>query len=236
MTAFSLVELQQAARNHGMPLEALRYDITPVGLHYLLIHYDIPPVDPQTWRLEIVGRVARPLSFTLDELRARPSLEVATTMECAGNGRARVDDRPVSQPWLDEAVGTARWRGIPLRDLLADAGVAGDVREVVFTGLDRGREGGEEQQFERSLPLEEAVREDVLLAYEINGQPLPPQHGYPLRLVVPGWYGMTNVKWLTRITASAETFVGYQQRYAYRYGSRTTRRADRSTGSARGRC
>jgi sulfane dehydrogenase subunit SoxC len=217
MTAFGLVELQQAARNHGMPLEALRYDVTPVGLHYLLIHYDIPPVDPSTWRLGVGGRVSTPLSLSLDELRARPSLEVITTMECAGNGRAKVEDRPVSQPWLDEAVGTGRWRGVLLRTVLDEAGLAGGVREIVFTALDRGQEGGEEQQFERSLPVAEAMREDVLLAYEINGQPLPPQHGYPLRLLVPGWYGMANVKWLTRITASDEPFDGYQQRYAYRF-------------------
>src|SRR5216117_1320396 len=89
----SLVELQQAARNHGMPLEALRYDVTPVGLHYLLIHYDIPAVDPSAWRLNVGGRVSTPLSLTLDELRAGPSLEVITTMECAGNGRAKVEDR-----------------------------------------------------------------------------------------------------------------------------------------------
>ena len=122
-------------------------------------------------------------------------------MECAGNGRALLPGpRPVSQPWLAEAVGTAAWRGTPLAPLLDEAGTLDGAREVVFTGLDRGYEGGEEQVFERSLPLEEALRDDVLLAYEMNGAPLLPQHGFPLRLVVPGWYGMTHVKWLTRIT------------------------------------
>jgi len=214
---FSLVELQQAARNHGMPLEALRYELTPVGLHYLLIHYDIPAVDPASWRLEVGGEVARPLSLTLDDLRARPVRHVTVTMECAGNGRARMERRPLSQPWLHEAVGTARWGGVPLADLLTDAGVGERARELVFTGLDRGLEGGEEQEFERSLPVEEALAQDVLLAYEINDQPLPPQHGFPLRLVVPGWYGMTNVKWLSRITAVADPFSGYQHRRAYRF-------------------
>jgi DMSO/TMAO reductase YedYZ molybdopterin-dependent catalytic subunit len=209
----SLEELQLAARNHGMPLEALRYPVTPVGLHYLLIHYDVPVVEPETWRLTVRGE--RELVLGLEELRARPAAEVTVTMECAGNGRARLDPRPVSQPWLLEAVGTARWRGTPLRPLLEEAGV-GDAVEVLLTGLDRGVEGGEEQAFQRALPLEEALRGEVLLAYEMNGAPLPPQHGFPLRLVVPGWYGMTNVKWLERIELVDTPFAGYQNSWSYR--------------------
>jgi DMSO/TMAO reductase YedYZ molybdopterin-dependent catalytic subunit len=209
----SLEELQLAARNHGMPLEALRYPVTPAGLHYLLIHYDVPVVDPETWRLTVRGE--RELVLGLDELRARPAVEVTVTMECAGNGRARLDPRPVSQPWLLEAVGTARWRGTPLRPLLEEAGIGGAV-EVLLTGLDRGVEGGEEQAFQRALPVEEALRDEVLLAYEMNGAPLPPQHGYPLRLIVPGWYGMTNVKWLERIELVDTPFAGYQNSWSYR--------------------
>jgi DMSO/TMAO reductase YedYZ molybdopterin-dependent catalytic subunit len=212
----SLEELQLAARNHGMPLEVLREDVTPIGLHYLLIHYDIPRVDAQTWRLDLDGRVGTELSLDLDALRALPSHEVVATMECAGNGRARLDPRPVSQPWLLEAVGTGRWRGVRLRDLLARAHVEPDAVEVLFTGLDRGIESGEEQFFQRSLALADAGEPDVLLAYELNGVPLPPQHGWPLRLLVPGWYGMTNVKWLTRITLLSEPFGGYQQARGYR--------------------
>jgi DMSO/TMAO reductase YedYZ molybdopterin-dependent catalytic subunit len=212
----SLEELQLAARNHGMPLELLREDVTPIGLHYLLIHYDIPQVDAQTWRLDVDGRVGTELSLDLDALRALPSHEVIATMECAGNGRARLAPRPVSQPWLLEAVGTGRWRGVRLRDLLDQAHVEPDTSEVLFTGLDRGIESGEEQFFQRSLALADAREPDVLLAYELNGVPLPPQHGFPLRLLVPGWYGMTNVKWLTRITLIEEPFSGYQQARGYR--------------------
>jgi DMSO/TMAO reductase YedYZ molybdopterin-dependent catalytic subunit len=212
----SLEELQLAARNHGMPLEALREDITPIGLHYLLIHYDIPRVDAETWRLEVDGRVRAGLSLDLAALRALPSHEVVATMECAGNGRARLAPRPVSQPWLLEAVGTGRWRGVRLHDLLERAGVEPETTEVLFTGLDRGIENDEEQFFERSLTLGDADQPDVLLAYELNGVPLPPQHGFPLRLLVPGWYGMTNVKWLTRITLLDEPFAGYQQARGYR--------------------
>ena len=200
-----------------MPLEALRFDLTPIGLHYLLTHYDIPQVDPAVWRLELGGLVERPFTLSLDELRARPAVEQAVTMECAGNGRAQVEPHVVSQPWLLEAVGTASWRGIRLAELLEESGVRDGAVEVLFTGLDRGVEGGEEQDYARSIPLEEALRDDVFLAYEVNGVPLPPQHGFPLRLVVPGWYGMTSVKWLARIDVLDEPFDGYQQRHSYRF-------------------
>ena len=216
MSEISLQELQLAARNHGMPLEALRWDITPIGLHYLLTHYDIPDPDVETWRLEVGGLVERPLSLSLEELRARGAIEVAVTMECAGNGRAFVEPHVVSQPWLLEAVGTARWRGVPVAAILADAGVRAEAVEAVFTGLDRGVEGEEEQAYERSLPVGALLDGEALLAYEVNGVPLPPQHGFPLRLVVPGWYGMTSVKWLSRISLVAEPFDGYQMRHSYR--------------------
>ena len=199
-----------------MPLEALRYDVTPVGLHYLLTHYDIPAVDPSTWRLRVGGRVRHELELTLADMEARPAGRRTATMECAGNGRALLAPRPVSQPWLAEAVGTADWEGTPLRLLLEEAEVLDDGVEVLFTGLDRGVEHELEQQFERSLPLEEALGDEPLLAYRINGLPLPPQHGFPLRLVVPGWYGMTNVKWLTAITVLDRPFAGHQQARSYR--------------------
>jgi DMSO/TMAO reductase YedYZ molybdopterin-dependent catalytic subunit len=211
-------ELQLAVRNHGMPLEVLRWPVTPVGLHYLLIHYDIPLVGDE-WTLTVDGNVGTPLALALDELRALPVHEVVATMECAGNGRAKFTPRPLSQPWLEEAIGTGRWRGARLREVLERA-VPGDrAVEAVFTGLDRGVEGGEEQEFQRSLPLALARDEDVLLAYDLNGAPLPPQHGSPLRLLVPGWYGMTNVKWLTRITLVDEPFTGYQQARGYHFRS-----------------
>jgi sulfane dehydrogenase subunit SoxC len=209
-------ELRLAARNHAMPLEALRYPVTPVGLHYLLTHYDIPAVDPDDWRLEIGGSVERPLSLSLADLRARDAVTVPVTLECAGNGRARLEPRPLSQPWLTEAVGTAEWTAVPLAPLLADARLRDDAIELLFTGLDRGIEGGVEQLYERSLPRAEALGPDALLAYAINGRPLPPQHGAPLRLVIAGWYGMAHVKWLAAITALTEPFEGYQNKVGYR--------------------
>lgn len=212
----SIDELRLAGRNHAMPLEALRYDITPLGLHYLLIHYDIPYLDVSTWRLRLHGAVDRALTLTLDDLRARPRMTRAVTLECAGNGRARTVPRPVSQPWLDEAVGTAEWTGTPLAPLLREAGVRDDAVDVVFTGADHGLERGVEQDYARALPVAEAMREEVMLAYEVNGVALPPQHGFPLRLLVPGWYGMTHVKWLTGVELLSHTYEGFQNAVAYR--------------------
>jgi DMSO/TMAO reductase YedYZ molybdopterin-dependent catalytic subunit len=210
-------ELALAARNHGIPLEALRYDVTPPGLHYLLIHYDIPVIDADSFRLTIDGLVGRPCSLGLDDLRRRPATTVRVTMECAGNGRARLEPRPVSQPWLVEAVGTAEWTGVPLRDVLAEVELDPSAVELVFTGADRGVERGIEQDYQRSLTIAEATRAEMLLAYEMNGQPLPPQHGFPVRLVAPGWYGMAHVKWLRNITAVSEPFTGFQHTVAYRF-------------------
>jgi DMSO/TMAO reductase YedYZ molybdopterin-dependent catalytic subunit len=211
--AFGRDELQLAARNHGLPLELLREPITPVGLHYLLIHFDIPAVDAAAWRLAVGGLVERPLSLSLDELRARPAETLPVTLECAGNGRALLPTHEPSQPWLAEAVGTAEWTGTPLVPLLAEAGLLPGAETVVFQGLDRGVQGDVEHDYERALRVDEL--DGTLLAYEMNGAPLPPQHGYPLRLVVPGWYGMTSVKWLRAITATAEEFRGWQQAEAY---------------------
>ena len=212
-------ELALAARNHGMPLEGLRYDLTPIGMHYLLIHFDIPAADADTWEVEIGGLLERPLTLTMADLRSRPAVTIPVTMECAGNGRARLDPRPVSQPWLDEAVGTGSWTGTPLGPILRNAGLDPTAVEIVFRGADHGMQGEVEQDYERSLSIAEAMRDDVLLAYELNGRPLPPQHGFPVRLLVPGWYGMTSVKWLRSITAVAEPFTGYQM-WAYRLRQR----------------
>jgi sulfane dehydrogenase subunit SoxC len=213
---FSMEELNLAARNHSLPSEALRYALTPPGLHYVLTHFDIPEVEAQTWHLGIGGLVQRPLALTLDDLRRMPAVTLGVVFECAGNGRAFVEPRLVTQPWLLEAVGAAEWTGVRLRSLLEEAGVLENTVEILFSALDRGVQSGIEQDYERSLSVADAVRDEVILAYAMNGVPLPPQHGYPLRLIVPGWYGMAHVKWLSRITAIAEPFEGPQQRF-YRY-------------------
>ncbi|MET8286904.1 sulfite oxidase [Streptomyces sp. NPDC048448] len=211
-------ELALAARNHGLPLEALRYDVTPPGLHYVQTHYDIPYAEGSPWTLSIGGRVRRPRVLGTAELTSYPAVTRRVTMECAGNGRALLTPRPVSQPWLVEAVSTAEWTGVPLRVLLTEAGVGAGAVDVVFTGADHGVERGVEQDYQRALPVAAALGEDpeALVAYAMNGGPLPPQHGFPLRLVVPGWYGMAQVKWLRGITVIDIPFEGFQQVAAYR--------------------
>jgi DMSO/TMAO reductase YedYZ molybdopterin-dependent catalytic subunit len=216
---FTREEVRLALRNPGMPLEALRRPVTPIGMHYVLIHFDVPEVDAATYALTVDGLVETPLTLSLDDLRARPAVTMPVMMECAGTGRARLEPRPVSAPWHDEAIGCAEWTGTPLRGLLEQAGMRDDAVEVLFTACDRGVDQGVVQDYQRSLTVEEAMGGDALLAYAMNGQPLPASHGYPLRLLVPDWYGMASVKWLRCITAIAEPFEGVQQTQLYRYRS-----------------
>ena len=215
---FSTVELALATRNHGFPLESLRYDLTPIGLHYLLIHFDIPFVDASTLaaRDRRRGRRARCRSRSTRSSDGRRA-SVACTLECAGNGRARLTPRPLSQPWLEEAIGNAEWTGTPLAPLLEEAGIEDDAVEVLFTGLDRGDPGRgrarvrAEPPGRRSAPAGDAPRlRDQRPAAAARSTAIP------LRLIVPGWYGMTHVKWLDAITAITEPFEGYQQAKQYR--------------------
>lgn len=199
----------------SLPLEALRYDVTPVGLHYTLSHFDIPHIDALSYRLRIEG--GRTLEMSLAELRAMPARTLRVTLECAGNGRAGFAPRYPSMPWTHGAVSTADWTGVALHTVLERAGVSGNAREIAFFGADRGFDSGVEHHFGRSLALDEALAPDALLAWAMNGQPLPPQHGAPLRLVVPGWFGMASVKWLARIAVLEQPFDGYQQVVGYRY-------------------
>lgn len=210
---FTAQELALAARNRGMPLEALRYDVTPAGLHYLLIHFDIPDADESRWRLEITG-LARARGLSVDELMALPAKTLRVTMECAGNGRAQITPRYPSVPWIEEGVSTAEWTGVPLNKVLE---LEARATEVVFHGADRGIDAGVEHHFARSLSRAQALDDDVLLAYAMNGAPLPPQHGAPLRLVVPRWYGMASVKWLRAIEALDQPFDGLQQARSYHF-------------------
>ena len=209
-------ELALAGRNSGMPLEALRYDVTPAGLHYLLIHFDIPEATPG-WQVALEGCVRNPRRWSVEDLQRLPAVTRWVTMECAGNGRGQMSPRYPSMPWLEEGVSTAEWTGVPLRHLLEAAGLAPEAREIVFHGTDRGLDRGIEHAFSRSLVPADALREDVLVAWAMNGAPLLPQHGAPLRLVVPGWYGMASVKWLSRIEVLDHAFEGVQQTMSYHF-------------------
>ncbi|HEX6529828.1 MAG TPA: molybdopterin-dependent oxidoreductase, partial [Burkholderiales bacterium] len=210
---FTAHEVALAARNRGMPLEALRHDVTPAGLHYLLIHFDIPDADESQWRLDITG-LANARRLTVKELRELPAKTLRVTMECAGNGRAQITPRYPSVPWIEEGVSTAEWTGVPLREVLQ---LRDEATEIVFHGADRGIDAGVEHHFARSLSRADALREDVLIAYAMNGAPLPPQHGAPLRLVVPRWYGMASVKWLRAVEALDRPFDGLQQARSYHF-------------------
>ena len=150
---FHREELQLALRNRGMPLEAMRYPITPSGLHYLVIHFDIPDVAADTFRLNVGGLVSKPLSLSLDDIKSRPARTMAVTMECAGNGRSLLEPRVISQPWFTEGIGTAEWTGTPLKGILDEAGLTGEAQDIVFSGADPGIQGDEIQVYQRSLNL-----------------------------------------------------------------------------------
>jgi DMSO/TMAO reductase YedYZ molybdopterin-dependent catalytic subunit len=222
---FAREEVALANRNHGTLLETLRHDVTPAGLHYLLNHFDVPYVpDASQWRLEVGGKVRAPLSLSLEDIRRLPAKTLRVTLECAGSGRANLSPRWPSMPWMHGAVGTAEWTGTPLRGVLERAGLAEDTVEVAFLGADGGFDKGIEHVYGRSLKPDLALSEDVLLVYAMNGQPLLPQHGFPLRLIVPGWYGMASVKWLRRIEALDQPFDGFQQVHTYIYKVRPDER------------
>jgi DMSO/TMAO reductase YedYZ molybdopterin-dependent catalytic subunit len=214
---YTAEELALAARNRGMPLEALRHELTPAGLHYLLIHFDIPLADAAAWRLQVLGLVDEPFEMGMDEIQALPAKTLRVTMECAGNGRGQLSPRYPSVPWLEEGVSTAEWTGVPLSELLQRAQLRKTVTELVFHGADRGFDAGVEHHFARSLAAAQALRDEVLVAYAMNGAPLPPQHGAPLRLIVPRWYGMASVKWLRSIEAIDQPFDGVQQVRSYHF-------------------
>ncbi len=205
---FTVMEVEGKSRCHGMHLEGMTYPITPIGMHYLLIHYDVPAIDDSKYKVKVGGLVKNKLILDMDNIRSRPKVTIPATMECCGNGRLSQRWRLWAHvPWNHDAIGTAEWTGTPLSGVLEEAGVEDDALEILFTGRDKGIQGppnrAEVQHFQRSLTVEYAMdpANDVLLCYEINGLPLPPQHGFPLRLLVPGWLGMANVKWIDSIEA-----------------------------------
>lgn len=208
---YSTDELRLANRNSGLLLELLDSDITPIGAHYLLNHFDVPLLDPSAHQLRFKGAFKNPHTIGMQEIQSLPSKTMPVTLECAGNGRSGVSPRSQSMPWMYEAVGTSEWTGTPLLPLIEKAEPTADVIELAFIGADRGFDNGIDHHFGRSLTLQQINELDVLLAYGMNGQPLLPQHGSPLRIIVPGWYGMASVKWLSSISALTTAFDGHQQ-------------------------
>lgn len=204
--------------NEEAPLRALAGPLTPTEHFYQRTNFLVPQIDAAAWSLSIGGDVRNALTLTLDDIRALPSRTITVTMECAGNGRALVTPLPPGHPWKLGAVSTADFTGVSLRDVLRRAGIGERSAEVLFAGADRGEVSpGRTVRFERSLPLDRALHPDVLLAWEMNGEPLRPRHGYPLRLVVPGWYGIASVKWISEIRVINGPFMGHFQTERYVY-------------------
>ena len=193
--------------------------ITPTGHFFVRSHFAVPQVVLEQWRLVVEGAVDHPFTLSAEQLQGLPHEELEVVLECAGNSRASVRPRPEGVLWRNGAVGTARWRGVSLRTLLERAKPHSDALEVLFEGLDHGKEPGvgSELSFAMSVPLPKAMDRDTLIVDEMNGEPLTPRHGFPARAVVPGWYGMASVKWLTRINVLRQPFRGYFQARAYAF-------------------
>ncbi len=205
---------------------ALALQVTPSGAHYVRCNFDVPEVDRGRHRIAVEGAVAEPFAIDMRALAAMPQRSVTMTMECAGNGRIELAPLAAGEPWGRGAVSTASWTGVPLAALLDRAGVRDDVVEILVAGADRGVPAGAggEQPFARALPVDRARDPNVLLALEMNGHPLPREHGAPVRLVVPGWYGMASVKWVARIAALTEPYSGWFQSERYVYIEEQERR------------
>src|SRR5712692_3087863 len=193
--------------------------VMPNAHFYVRNHFHIPAFDASSFRLEVSGLVERPLRLSLGDLRNMGAQSLVVTLECAGNGRAFLSPPVEGEKWGVGAVSTAEWTGVPLREVLDRAGVKTGARGILFRGADGGKVpgGSEPIRFERSLKLDDARSSEALLAFAMNGEPLPIQHGHPLRLVVPGWYGVSSVKWLTEIAAIDQPFGGYFQTEKYCY-------------------
>ena len=200
------------------PAHLLTSWITPIDRFYVRSHFYAPAIDAGAWTLVIDGDVEEPLTLALADLKRITSKTTIVTLECAGNGRAFYDPPVAGVQWEKGAVGTARWTGVRLRDLLRMARIRPSARHLWLDGADRGV--GRAPDFVRNLPLEKALDADTLLAYEMNGQTLPLAHGFPLRAIVPGWEGAYSVKWLTQIRASDREHDGAFVQGGYRYPRR----------------
>lgn len=209
-----LVYLTRDPLNAEIRPERIDGDLTPAGQHYVRDHFAIPEAPAA---IEIDGLVDAPMRVTPADLRSMPSRTLRVTLECAGNGRAYLDPPAPGEQWHLGAVGTAEWTGVPLRAVLERARLKTEAREIFFAGADHGvqKDVGRDIAFERSMPVADALADGPLLAYAMNGAPLPAEHGAPVRLVVPGWYGMASVKWLARVRAIDKAFEGFFQKDRY---------------------
>jgi len=217
-----LIPRQRNPDNLEFPFATLDSFITPNEKFYVRNHFAQPKVEVGSWRLKVEGAVERPLEMTLEELRKLPARTVTATLECAGNARALLLPKVKGVPWQLGAVGNAQWTGVPLGAVLERAGLRDSAVEVVLEGADSGEITAETRPagaipFARSLPLVKARAPEVLLAYQMNAVDLPPAHGFPLRAIVPGWYGVASIKWLRRLVITDRPFNGFFQSFDYSY-------------------
>jgi sulfite oxidase len=216
-----LIIHEQTPFNAEPPLKLLRQSfITPKELFYVRNHGSIPEVDLAEYRLSVTGSVSQQLNLSLNEIREKfPKHTVMATLQCAGNrrdGLIQVQPIPGEEPWQAQAIGNAIWGGVPLREVLLAAGIEADTKHVAFSGLDEVEKEEKTFGFGGSIPIEKAMSPEVLLAYEMNGEPLTPIHGFPLRVVVPGYLGARSVKWLSSITLQESPSSNYFQQHAYK--------------------
>jgi DMSO/TMAO reductase YedYZ molybdopterin-dependent catalytic subunit len=216
----ALIEREADPINLEFPFTSLDSFLTPNELFYIRNHFAQPKLDIKTWRLQVVGAVKKPLTLMFDDLQAMKASTLPVTLECAGNGRAFLDPKTRGVQWQLGAVSTADWTGVPLAAVLDRAGVAPGAVDVVLEGADQGEVKNEPKptgalHFARGLPLAKAQKPEVLLAYQMNGAALSAAHGFPLRAIVGGWYGVASVKWLTRIVVFDRPFHGYDQTTDY---------------------
>jgi DMSO/TMAO reductase YedYZ molybdopterin-dependent catalytic subunit len=216
-----LITRQTDPENLEFPFSTLESFLTPTEQFYVRTHFEVPALEASSWRLTVEGAVERPLELGSDELRRMPARTVTALLECSGNGRVFLKPPQVGIRWGLGGVGNAEWTGVPLAAVLERAGVKPGAVEVILEGADQGefREPLPKTPgaipYARSLPLEKARRPEILLAYQMNGEDLPPRHGHPARAIVPGWYGMASVKWLKRIIVTDRPFLGYFQTFQY---------------------
>lgn len=212
-----------APENSETPLDSVCSWVTPTRLFFVRNHFHVPTIDPAAWRLEVHGLVERSASLSLDQLQGYPQHTIFATMECAGNGRSYLTQRQDGVQWGAGAIAHAEWTGVPLHLVLKELGIKPGALEVLFEGADRGQEADqtEPMNFARSLPLKKALERNTLLALRMNGEPLTPEHGYPVRLLVPGWYGVASVKWLTRLEVVDRPYRGYYQDKKYTVQTQT---------------
>jgi DMSO/TMAO reductase YedYZ molybdopterin-dependent catalytic subunit len=214
----------EAPLNLEMPFETAESFITPTESFYVRMHFPIPKIDRDAWWLHVEGEVEKPFAINYEQLLEFESVTIPVTLECAGNNRNFLEPKVKGVQWGLGAVGTAEWTGVPLSVLLNRAVVKSNAREVVLEGADHGilddpKSPPGELTFSRSVPIEKA-QHDVLLAYGMNSKDLLPEHGFPVRAIVPGWYAMASIKWLQRIIVTGQPFTGYYQTLDYAYWKR----------------